>query len=166
MGMVVFFLNAFLSTFGGLKLTFCTRLDHFDSYFSGGNHLVFPPQDAGPLRKQVVDAAKLLRCFGVKKNERLEKGKSSAEILDSVLGTFDENPILVVFWVLLESCDSSTVFIGILEVFSCSVQWCDLAWNGATLCQKVVSRVWVQMDLQEMDGSSHLHAVWNWHIDV
>ena len=98
MGMVVFFQNAFLSTFGGLKLTFCTRLDHFDSYFSGGNHLVFPPQDAGPLRKQVVDAAKLLRCFGDKKHERLEKSKIiSRVIFHSVLGTFDENPILVVF---------------------------------------------------------------------
>ena len=123
MGMVVFLLNAFLSTFGGLKLTFCTRLDHFDSYFSGGNHLVFPPQDAGPLRKQVVDAAKLLRCFGDKKHERLEKGKSSAELFFTrCLELLMKIPFWLYFWVLLESCDSSTVFIGTLEVFSCSVQ--------------------------------------------
>lgn len=160
----LFFFNAFLSTFGGLKLTFCTRLDHFDSYFSGWSFTyLLPPQDAGPLRKQVVDAAKLLRCFGDKKKRKIGKRQIiSRVIFHSVLGTFDENPILVVFWVLLESCDSSTVFIGTLEVFSCSVQWCDLALNG----QKVVSRVWVRMDLQEMDGSSHLHAVWNWHVDV
>ena len=120
-----------------------------------------PPQDAGPLRKQVVDAAKLLRCWA------LEKGKSSAELFFTrCLELLMKIPFWLYFWVLLESCDSSTVFIGTLEVFSCSVQWCDLALNGATLCQKVVSRVWVRMDLQEMDGSSHLHAVWNWHIDV
>jgi len=82
-----------------------------------------PPQDAGPLRKQVVDAAKLLRCFGDKKKRKIGKRQIiSRVIFHSVLGTFDENPILVVFWVLLESCDSSTVFIGTLEVFSCSVQ--------------------------------------------
>ena len=101
-------------------LTISTRIFQVETTY------LFAAPGCRPLRKQVVDAAKLLRCFGDKKNERLEKGKQiSRVIFHSVLGTFDENPILVVFWVLLESCDSSTVFIGTLEVFSLfrSMMW-------------------------------------------
>lgn len=100
-----FLLNAFLSTFGGLKLTFCTRLDHFDSYFSGGS---FTYLFAAPGCRSFTETGGGCRqapaLLGIGKRQII-----SRVIFHSVLGTFDENPILVVFLGV----------VGILWFFNC-----------------------------------------------